>query len=148
MSSTSTPLSQLNLISDHDPLFTSAIWDALHKLTGICLKMSTAYHPQLDGSSEHTNKTITQMIRYHVDINQKGWVKTLPQIRFAINNTINASTGFSPFQLKTGRSPRIIPPLIPLPMDATPEQVTAHEIIERIKLDVKQAQDALLAVKI
>ena len=138
----------LNLVSDRDPLFTSAVWDALHKLTGIHLKMSTSYHPQSDGSSERTNKTITQMIRYHVDINQKGWVKTLPRIRFAINNTVNASTGFSPFQLKTGRSPRIIPPLIPLPVDATPEQVTAHEIIERIELDVKQAQDALLAAKI
>ena len=63
-------------------------------------------------------------------------------------NTVNASTGFSGFQLKTGRSPCVIPPLIPLNIDATPEQTTAHEIITRVALDVKEAQDNLLATKI
>ena len=63
-------------------------------------------------------------------------------------NTVNASTGFSGFQLKTGRSPHVIPPLIPLDIDATPEQTTAHEIITRVTLDVKEAQDNLLAAKI
>jgi RNase H-like domain found in reverse transcriptase/Reverse transcriptase (RNA-dependent DNA polymerase)/Integrase zinc binding domain len=138
----------LHLISDRDPLFTAELWTALHKLTGVKLKMSTSYHPETDGSSERTNKTVNQAIRYHVDNNQKGWLAKLPRIRFAIMNTVNASTGFSGFQLKTGRSPRIIPPLIPLSPDATPEQTTAHEIITRITLDVKEAQDNLLAAKI
>ena len=60
---------------------------------------------------------------------------------------VSASTGFSPFQLKTGRSPRLIPPLAPLPANASPEEVTAREIIERVELDVKAAQDSLLAAK-
>ena len=63
-------------------------------------------------------------------------------------NTVNASTGFSGFQLKTGWSPCVIPPLIPLNIDATPEQTAAHEIITRVALDVKEAQDNLLAAKI
>ena len=63
-------------------------------------------------------------------------------------NTVNASTGFSGFQLKTGQSPRVIPPLIPLDIDATPEQTTAHEIITWVTLDGKEAQDNLLAAKI
>ena len=63
-------------------------------------------------------------------------------------NTVNASTGFSGFQLKTGRSPRVILPLIPLDIDATPEQTTAHEIITQVALDVKEAQDNHLAAKI
>jgi hypothetical protein len=138
----------LNLISDRDALFTSEVWQELHKLTGVRLKMSTAYHPETDGSSERTNKTITQAIRYHVDVNQKGWVKTLPRVRFAIMNTVNASTGFTPFQLKTGRSPRLIPPLAPAANDATPAQISAQEVIDRINLDVSQAQDALVAAKI
>ena len=138
----------LHLISDRDPLFTSALWEALHKLTGVRLKMSSAFHPQTDGSSERTNKTVTQAIRYHVDINQKGWSATLPRVRFAIMNTVNASTGFSPFQLKMGRSPRIIPPLAPLPANATPAEVEAHDIIAKIEADVQQAQDALTAANI
>ncbi|KIJ32225.1 hypothetical protein M422DRAFT_84471, partial [Sphaerobolus stellatus SS14] len=63
-------------------------------------------------------------------------------------NTINTSTGFSPFQLKTGRSPRLIPPLIPAPADASADAITAQEIIARLQTDVKEAQDNLLAAKV
>ena len=52
----------LHLISDRDPLFTAELWTALHKLTGVKLKMSTSYHPETDGGSERTNKTINQAI--------------------------------------------------------------------------------------
>ena len=140
-----------NLISDHDALFTSTLWEALHKLTGIKLKMSTAYHPETDGASEQMNKIINQMVRYHVKANQKGWLKNLACIHFAIMNTVNALTGFSPFQLKTGHSPRIILPLSPA-SSATHElpksEITAHDIIQQLELDVKEAQDQLLAAKI
>jgi hypothetical protein len=110
--------------------------------------MSTAFHPQTDGGSERTNKTVNQAIRYHVDVNQKGWSSQLPRIRFALMNTINTSTGYSPFQLKTGRSPRIIPPLVPNTENATPAETSAREIINRLQLDVMEAQDNLLAAKI
>jgi hypothetical protein len=133
------------IISDRDALFTSELWTALHKLTGVKFKMSTAYHPQTDGASERTNKTLNQAIRYHVDNNQKGWLAKLPRIRFAIMNTVNSSTGFSPFQLKTGRSPRVIPPLTPAPPTATAAEIDARQIIARLEIDVKEAQDNLLA---
>ena len=136
------------IISDRDAIFTSELWTALHKLMGVKLKMSTAYHPQTDGASERTNKTLNQAIRYHVDNNQKGWLSKLPRIRFAIMNTVNSSTGYSPFHLKTGRSPRVIPPLIPASPTATTAEVDAQQIIARLELDVKDAQDNLLAAKI
>ena len=63
-------------------------------------------------------------------------------------NTVNASTGFSGFQLKMGQSPQVILLLILLSKDATTEQTTAHEIMTHITLDVKEAQDNLLAAKI
>ena len=68
----------LHLISNWDPLFTTKLWTTLHKLTGVKLKMSTSYHPETNGSSEQTNKTVNQVIRYHVDNNQKGWLAKLP----------------------------------------------------------------------
>jgi hypothetical protein len=95
----------LEIISDRDKLFVSKFWKALMKLTGIEHKLSTAYHPQTDGSSERSNKTIVQCLRFHVERNQKGWVRALPKVRFDIMNTPNASMGTSPFILKTGRSP-------------------------------------------
>jgi hypothetical protein len=92
----------LELISDHDKLFVSKFWKALHTLTGVHLKMSMAYHLQTDGVSEHTNKTLNQCMRYHVERNQKGWVRALPIIRFHIMNSVNASMGFSGFQICMG----------------------------------------------
>jgi hypothetical protein len=103
---------------------------------------------ETDSSSERTNKTVNQAIRYHIDNNQKGWLAKLPRIWFAMMNTVNASTGFSGFQLKTGRSPRLISPITPLLRDTSVEHTTAHDIISRVALDVQEAQDNLTAAKI
>ncbi|KAJ2935130.1 hypothetical protein H1R20_g1983, partial [Candolleomyces eurysporus] len=66
-----------DIVSDRDKLFTSSFWRSLHALTGIKLKCSTLFHPQTDGSSERTNKTVVQALRYFVDRAQKGWAKAL-----------------------------------------------------------------------
>lgn len=139
----------LDIISDRDKLFMSIFWKTLHKLTGVKLKCSTAFHPQTDGASERTNKTVNQSLRYHVGRNQKGWVRALPRVRFDMMNTMNASTGFSGFQLRMGRSPRVIPPLIVAPSrTATSEEKLAREIIDQLATDVAEAQDNLLTAKL
>jgi hypothetical protein len=51
-----------DIISDCDKLFVSHFWKSLHKLTGIKLKLSTSYHPETDGASERTNKTVNQCL--------------------------------------------------------------------------------------
>lgn len=58
------------IISDRDVLFTSAFWTRLNQLIGTELKMSSAYHPETDGSTERANRTITQMLRQCVDSKQ------------------------------------------------------------------------------
>jgi RNase H-like domain found in reverse transcriptase/Reverse transcriptase (RNA-dependent DNA polymerase)/Integrase zinc binding domain len=63
----------LDIISDCDKLFISAFWKALHKLTSVKLKLSSAYHPETNSSSERSNKTVVQALRYHVEQNQQGW---------------------------------------------------------------------------
>ncbi len=103
----------LDIVSDQDKLFISKFWHALHKLTGVKLKMSTSYHPQTDSSSKQTNKTVIQCIRFVVECNQRGWSCILPKVCFNIMNTINASTGYSPFHLHFRKSPHVLPPLLP-----------------------------------
>jgi hypothetical protein len=136
----------LEFISDRDKLFVSRFWKSLTKITGIKLGMSTAFHPETDGSSERTNKTVNQCLRYHVTRNQKGWVRALPRVRFAIRNTINKSTGFSPFQLHTGRSTRLIPPITPATRKA--EDMGVVKMIDQIHTDVAEAKDNLMLAKI
>jgi hypothetical protein len=142
----------VELISDQDKLFTSKFWNALHGLTGVKLKMSTSYYPETDGASERTNKLVIQLIHYHVERQQTGWVKALLKIRFDIMNTVNASTGFSSFQLRLGHSPRIIPPLVPsnLPAEirASEEAQNAQKLLEEISHNVAEAKDSMLAAKI
>lgn len=89
----------LKIVSDHDRLFTSKFWHALHKISGIKLKLSSAFHPQTDGLSKRTNKTVIQALQYHVECAQTGWVLALPRIQFSIMNMVNVSTGYSGFQL-------------------------------------------------
>ncbi|KAJ2927408.1 hypothetical protein H1R20_g9685, partial [Candolleomyces eurysporus] len=108
--------------------------------------MSSSFHPQTDGSSERTNKSVVQAIRFHIERNQKGWVAALPRVRFSLMNTVNASTGFSPFQLRLGRSPRVVPPFTTPPMGAI--EMKAVDLIRLHELLVFEAQDNLLAAKI
>jgi hypothetical protein len=140
------------IISDRDKLFVSKFWCALHKLTGVKLKLSSAYHPETDGSSERSNKTINQCIRYHVHRNQKGWVCALPRICFDIMNSVNASTGFSNFQIRLGRSPRLIPPIVPAslisPVLNDSDAMRAKGVIEKLQTDVAEAKDNLFQAKV
>ena len=72
------------IISDRDVLFTSLFWSHLHKLMGVELRMSSAYHPETDGSTERANRTVEQMLRQCIGPNQRDWVSKLPAIEFAI----------------------------------------------------------------
>ena len=58
------------IVSDRDKLFMSQFWKALHKLLGIEIQTSTSYHPQTDGSSERSNKTVIQALRNYVNRRQ------------------------------------------------------------------------------
>jgi hypothetical protein len=138
----------LNIVSDCNSKFTSAFWKAFCKLAGINQKMLTSFHPQTDGASERTNKTVEQCLRFHVERNQTGWKKKLPLVRFHIMNAMNTSTGLSGFQVQMGRSPRILPPLIPSPARATVDKVAAHKIVSDIFSFEAEAKDALLASKV
>jgi hypothetical protein len=139
----------LDIVSDCNKIFVGKFWKALTKLTSIKLKMSSSYHPETDGASERSNKSVVQSLRFHVERNQSGWVKSLPLVHFNLMNTVNASTGFSPFQLRMGRSLRLIPPLLAPTVPITDmDEIAAISLIERIALDVSEAQDNLLMAKI
>nr|GEV64592.1 putative reverse transcriptase domain-containing protein [Tanacetum cinerariifolium] len=53
----------VSIISDRDGRFMSLFWKALHKALGTRLDMSTAYHPETDGQSKRTVRTLEDMLR-------------------------------------------------------------------------------------
>ena len=137
----------LEIISDRDKLFMACFWKHLMLLTRVKHRASSAYHPQTDGASEPTNKTVNQLIHFHIEHNQMGWSRALPWVWFAIMNTVNKSTGYSPFQLKHGRSPCILPPLIETPPKPSREHISAREVITHITQDVADVKDNLMVAK-
>lgn len=142
----------LDIFSDRDKLFVSKFWRALAKLTKVELKMSTSYHPETDGASERTNKTIIQAIRFHVERNQRGWSRALPLVRFNYMSTHNASSGFTPFHLRFGRTPRVIPPLLNKDVnrakrDIGDEAKAVKSLLSTLECDIMEAQDNLLLAK-
>lgn len=131
------------VVSDRDKIFTSKFWGALHKSLGVKLQMSTSFHPETDGRSERTNKTIVQVLRQYVSRQQTDWSLHLPLAEFAVNSAINDATGKSPFEVVLGYTPSLLPSaLAPSPVPAV------EELIEERKVKIREVRDALAAAKV
>ena len=95
------------IVSDHDTKSTSTFWCELHRLMGTKLLMSTAFHPQTDGTTERENCSIGQILRMIINDDQKNWADKGPMVEFALNSSVSATTGFAPFELNQGYMPQI-----------------------------------------
>ena len=132
------------IVSDRDSLFTSQFWERLHALIGTDLRLSSSYHPQSDGATERANRTITQMLRLCISPNQRDWVAKLPAIEFAMNSARSETTGYSPFFLNTGHTPRSFLWKSP----TTDEYPAVRTFAKRMKDAVMDAHDAILTARI
>lgn len=133
-----------SIVSDRDPKFTSRFWQALFKHSGTKLAMSTANHPQTDGQTERTNRTLEEMLRGVISYDQTDWVSHLPALEFSYNNSVNATTGFTPFFLVHGAHPNTVssPP--------RSDEVTvpaAAKLMDRWNAITKAAADHILAAQ-
>ncbi len=109
------------IISDRDGRFLSKFWQALFKLVGTKLAMSTSFHPQTDGSSERANRTLEDMLRAYTSSRQDDWDLMLSAAEFAYNNSKQSSTGFTPFFLNYGQNPETPAQLLsPSPTEHAP----------------------------
>ncbi|GJY88223.1 putative reverse transcriptase domain-containing protein [Tanacetum coccineum] len=96
----------VSIISDRDGRFTSRFWQTLQKALGTRLDMSTTYHPQMDGQSEHTIQTLEDMLRACVIDFGGSWDVHLPLAEFSYNNSYHSSIRCAPFEALYGRKCR------------------------------------------
>ncbi|GKB24793.1 putative reverse transcriptase domain-containing protein [Tanacetum coccineum] len=93
----------VSIILDHDPWFTSRLWQTFQKTLGTRLDMSTAYHPQTDGQSERAIQTLEDMLRACVIDFGGSWNVHLPLAEFSYNNSFHSSIRCAPFEALYGR---------------------------------------------
>nr|GEW21022.1 reverse transcriptase domain-containing protein [Tanacetum cinerariifolium] len=96
----------VSIISERDGRFTSHLWQALQKALGTRLNMSTTYHPETDGQSEHTIKTLEDMLRACVIDFGGSWDTHLPLVEFSYNNSYHKSIKCALFEALYGRKCR------------------------------------------
>lgn len=129
-----------SLVSDRDPKFTAAFWRALHAALGTKLAMSTSNHPQTDGQTERANRTLEDMLRAYVSPHHDDWDEHLINAEFAYNDSVNATTGYSPFYLNYGRHPHT-----PLSLYSGNDIVneSTEEFVQRMSVDLAHAREAM-----
>ena len=106
------------IVSDRDTRITAEFWQTLFRRLGSTLNLSTAHHPQTDGQSEITHRTIEQILRAYVEPMHSDWATWLPVAEFAYNSAHHSSISATPFEANYGYRPST-PATLDLPPPTT-----------------------------
>lgn len=133
-----------SIVSDRGQQFVGHLWRRTCQLLGIKQRLSTAWHPQTDGSTERAIQTVKSYLRKFVNYAQDDWVQHLPSAELAYNNHDAATTEMSPFFLSHGYN------LEPLNLTEEPRQASdrspvqqAENIVSKLRDSSNWAQSAL-----
>ena len=107
------------LVSDRDPRFISAFWQALWRRLNTKLNMSTARRPQTDGLTERVNETMQSLLRCVCAEAGYDWASHLDMIEFSYNSFVGDAGKHSPFETYYGYQPPA-PVDLMLPLDGIP----------------------------
>ena len=130
----------LTIVSDRDAKFLSYFWKCLWHKIGTKLLFSTSCHPQTDGQTEVTNRTLGALLRTMVKTNLKMWEEVLPFVEFAYNRSIHSATKKTPFEVVYGLNPKTASDMAPLPYKVEPHEgaLDRVEYIRRIHEETRR----------
>ncbi|KAK3015328.1 hypothetical protein RJ639_007271 [Escallonia herrerae] len=105
-------------------------------------------HPQTNGQTKVTNRTLLQGIKKKLDGAKGLWVEELPKILWAYNTTTRNPTGETPFSLSFGTEA-----LIPVEVGLPSLQLTAYDSIQneealRANLDLLEERREQAAMRL
>ena len=95
------------LHSDQGANFESNLLHEICDLMGIAKTRTTAYHPQCDGQVERQNRTLQDMLAAFASEHRDDWDLWIDFVVFAYSTSCHESTGYSPYELIFGRTPRM-----------------------------------------
>lgn len=97
------------IISDRGPNLAAQSIQEFFKLLGIELALTTAYHPQGDGTTERFNQEIEAYLSIYCTAFPGDWSQALPILEFVHNSRRHSGCAQSPFELIMGENPLSIP---------------------------------------
>ena len=141
------------IISDRDTKFVAYFWRTLWNKLGTHLLFSTSYHPQTDGQTEVTNRTLGALLRAVLKTNPRRWEDLLSFVEFSYNRSRHSATKKSPFEVVYGLNPHTPLDLVPRPLKdvehpggaARAEHV--RNLHERTKIQLERRAEQLRAQK-
>jgi hypothetical protein len=115
-------------VSDCNVRFTADYWREVARILQMTVLMSTAFHPEMDGVSENSKKTVVRYLRGFATHNQANWDDYLPLAEYAYNSSVHRSTKRMPVELDLGYEP-------PLPLDliADLQLLQANESVKTLQ---------------
>jgi hypothetical protein len=136
------------IVSDRGEQFVRGVWAHICRIVKIKQRLSTAYHPETDGSTERMNQVIEEYIRHFTTYAQDDWDELAPLGQIAIASRDTASTGMSPFFAKHGYHPRLgesveLPEHVSTQSPARNPIEAAQKIIQKIKDCTELAQSTM-----
>ncbi|CAA7260324.1 unnamed protein product [Cyclocybe aegerita] len=96
-------------ISDQGSQFKAESFREFLKLLKIESSLSTAYHPQTDGTTEHFNQEIETYLSIFCTGQQESWADELSLVEFVHNSRRHSDQQHSPFELILGIQLHAIP---------------------------------------
>jgi transposase InsO family protein len=97
------------MLSDRGPQFAAKAFRAMLSRLGVNLVLSTAYHPQTDGTTKHVNQEIEVYLAIYCHSCLETWKKNLATMEFTHNNQRHADRPETSFKIIQGESPKALP---------------------------------------
>ena len=92
------------LITDNGTHFCNKVIDKVLQKYGVRHHTSLAYHPQLNGQAEVSNREIKSILEKTVNSSRKDWSKKIEDTLWAYRTAFKTPLGMSPFRIVYGKA--------------------------------------------
>jgi Integrase zinc binding domain/Chromo (CHRromatin Organisation MOdifier) domain/Integrase core domain len=96
------------MISDRGPQFAAKAFRAMLSRLGVNSVLSTAYHPQTDGTTKRVNQEIEAYLAIYCHSHPETWKKNLATMELTHNNRRHADQPKTSFEIIQGESPKAL----------------------------------------